>query len=702
LPVSNCMPAARHFCRKNTTTFFFMQSEMNNIAEYLVFHAHRHPEKTAFVFTGDDEQLPVKLPYAGLAAAVKQLAQSLAAKDLYGKRALLIYQDVQSFIVSFLACQYTGIIPVPVPYVQGSRQNARLAAVAADAGVAAILCCGYSVEKIEKGFAGFPETGKVEIIATDTQLPGIDQQETLQPLYHETSFIQYTSGSTGSPKGVVVSSSNLLHNQQLIAQTFRCDENAVILSWLPFHHDMGLIGNILHSVYTGCTCVLMPPSQFIQNPLRWLTAISTYRATHSGGPNFAYDLCVSKIPATALEQLDLSCWQAAYNGSEPLRQNTLHQFSTYFQPAGFGASCIIPCYGLAEATLLVSAGNNTTEPAVLYIDSDAPAAGKIVLTNGSNPAARALVSSGRVAAGMEVKIVVPGSKKPCGELEEGEILVAGDSVTKGYWNKDNNEVFSSIDGRHFLHTGDLGFFMGEELFVHGRIKEMLIVRGKNFYPADIEQAAAESNGCIGGNSVAVFSISDEDRFVIAAEIKREFLKNINAGKIIDDIVRSVTDVFGIQPFDVLLLAPLGIPRTTSGKIQRIKCREMYARKEFTILGSQEALLHAGHKREKNILLLHEVVRNAGYETIRAYITDIIECKTGVSQFNREDDNVILTEMGMDSLGAMEVINTVNKDLAINIDASDVFRENTLPGLIVTVENMLWLKNGAPFKEEITV
>jgi acyl-CoA synthetase (AMP-forming)/AMP-acid ligase II/acyl carrier protein len=680
-----------------------MQNEMNNIVEYLAFHARRHPEKTAFVLTGGHEQSPEELSYAGLEAAVKLLACHLAAKKLYGKRALLIYQDVQSFIVSFLACQHTGIIPVPVPYLQGSKQSVRLAAVAGDASVSAILCCGHSIEQIQKGFAGFPETGEVEIIATNTELPSIDLQEILQPCYHETSFIQYTSGSTGRPKGVVVSSKNLLHNQQLIAQTFCCDENSVILSWLPFHHDMGLIGNILHSIYTGCTCVLMPPSQFIQNPLRWLAAISKYRATHSGGPNFAYDLCVNKIPPSALQQLDLSCWQAAYNGSEPLRPNTLRQFCTYFQPAGFRASSVIPCYGLAEATLLVSAGINQIAPAVIYIDSEASVAGKIVLTEQTNPAARALVGSGKAAAGMEVKIVIPGSKEPCGELEEGEILIAGTSVTKGYWNKDNKEVFSSIDERLFLHTGDLGFFKEEELFVHGRIKEMLIIRGKNFYPADIEQVVAESNNCVAENGVAVFSINDgEDRFVIAAEIKRELLRNINTENIIHSIFQSVTNCFGIKPCDVLLITPLGIPRTTSGKIQRTKCSEMYVRKEFTVLESQQELLRMKQTRERNLLLLDEVIINASYETIKAYITDIIECKTGGFQFNREDDNVVLTEMGLDSLGAMEVINTVNKDLAINIDTSDVFRENTLPGLIVTVENMLWLKNGAPFKEEITV
>jgi acyl-CoA synthetase (AMP-forming)/AMP-acid ligase II/acyl carrier protein len=678
-----------------------MQSEMNNIAAYLAFYACRHPEKVAYVLTGDQDKPARELTYAALDETVKLLAQYLDNQNLYGKRALLIYQDVQPFIISFLACQYAGIVPVPVPYAQGSKQTARLAGIAADAGVSVILCCKQSIEQIRKSFSGLPQTGGVHTIATD--IVPATTAAMLVPRYHDTAFIQYTSGSTGNPKGVVVSNSNLLHNQLLIAQNFGCNQDSIILSWLPFHHDMGLIGNILHAIYTGCTCVLMSPSQFIQSPQRWLEAISTYRATHSGGPNFAYDLCVSKVLQSVLQRLDLSCWQVAYNGSEPIRQRTIQQFGAYFKPSGFSASAIITCYGLAEATLLVSSGTNQKPPPVIYIDSDASADGKIVLTDMASDSARAIVGSGKVAAGMDVKIVKPGSKKICEALEEGEILVAGESVTKGYWNKDNTEVFSNIDGRLYLHTGDLGFFKDGELFIHGRMKEMLIIRGKNFYPSDIEQVVAASDHSIGENGVAVFSIKNEEGgFVVAAEIKRENLRNIEATAIVQNINKSVTDYFGIKPYDILLVTPFSIPRTTSGKIQRTKCGETYASKGFSIIGSQMQLYETDKKRERNMHLQHEVIQLPGYENIKAYLIDIIECKTGGFQVLHNNAQIILTEMGLDSLGAMEVINTVNKDLRINIDAADVFRENTLAGLIVTIENMLWLKSGASSKEEITI
>jgi acyl-CoA synthetase (AMP-forming)/AMP-acid ligase II/acyl carrier protein len=679
-----------------------MQHDYKNIAEYLTWHAGRCPDKAAFVIKGDKGEVKSELTYSVLQQSVNMLACNLVSRQLYGKRALMIYQDAREFIVSFLACQLAGIIPVPVPYVKGSKQIMRLTAVADDAGIAVILCNSYSIKDIEEGLGGFIAKEKTGIIPTDAgHMIGHLLTETV-PSYHDISFIQYTSGSTGRPKGVIISSTNLLHNQLQIQQTFGCDEHSVILSWLPFHHDMGLIGNMLHAIYTGCTCVLLQPSHFIQNPAVWLNAISVHRATHSGGPNFAYDLCVNKIPESALQQLDLSSWQVAYNGSEPLRENTMRQFGNYFRPAGFNPASFFPCYGLAEATLLVSGTKKAPVPSVLYIDKEASAAGKIVIAGSDSASAIAVAGSGIIAAGMQVKIIAPGTGNECGEMAEGEILLAGESITKGYWNKDNSEVFADLNGTPFLRTGDLGFLKDGELFVHGRIKEMLIIRGKNFYPADMEQVAAESDNAVEKNGVAVFSINDKGGFAVVAEIKRRCVKDVNAAAVIRAVSQAITTCFGVSPDDVILTGPMGIPRTTSGKLQRTKCSGMYARNEFSVLEQQRQLAEKTKSSEKNSQLLNAVLTDADYDSVKAYITGVIENKIAGFSLAPGDDDAELTAIGLDSLAAMEVINTLNKDLSISLDAAKMLQENTLAGLVTTVENMLWLKKAKTSNKEIAV
>ncbi len=329
-----------------------------SIIDRLIQHTGTFPQKTVFITPGNEETEEIRVTYQELATRVTGLAIQLMDQQLTGTRALLVYQDVMEFIIAFLACQYAGIIAVPVPYVKGTKQFIRLTGIMEDAQAGVVLCAGRSIAFLQKGLHDYLSLHQTGIISTD-----IESSSTLLPftrgtVYNEIAFIQYTSGSTGRPKGVVVSHRNLLHNQQLIKDTFNGDEHAVIFSWLPFHHDMGLIGNILHTIYVGCTGVLMSPFHFVQKPARWLEAITTYRVTHSGAPNFAYDLCVNKIAQEDLSRFELSSWKVAFNGSEPVRFDTLQRFASFFKPAGFSAHSFFPCYGLAEATLLVSGGKD--------------------------------------------------------------------------------------------------------------------------------------------------------------------------------------------------------------------------------------------------------------------------------------------------------------------------------------------------------
>jgi acyl-CoA synthetase (AMP-forming)/AMP-acid ligase II/acyl carrier protein len=684
-----------------------MRNKENNIIDYLKEHALSSPNKTAFIIVENGEMTERKISYLELSMRVEKLAAHLTSEQLQGKRALLVYQDILEFIISFLAATWSGIIPVPVPYVKGTKQLARLLKIMEDAQVDTLLCTHYSIAHLKQGLSALPQSGKMEIIPTDTD----HDQGALQSkrnrkakrVHDKIAFIQYTSGSTGNPKGVVITAKNLLHNQQLIKDTFGCDGESVIFSWLPFHHDMGLIGNILHTIYIGCTCIIMPPFHFIQTPGKWLEAISTYKVTHSGGPNFAYDLCVNAIPRAEAAKLDLSTWKVAYNGSESVRADTIQRFASHFKSAGFRQNAFFPCYGLAEATLLVAGLKKTPAATTLFIDGEGTIDGKIIISAEGGPGAKPIVSSGGIAIGMECKIFSIAGPRECAELEEGEICIAGDSVTAGYWNKDNNAFFYDFGARRFMRTGDLGFLYDGELFVHGRLKEILIIRGRNFYPQDIEQIVSECDTAIETNGVAIFSIDNqEEKFVIVAEIKKTLIKGLSAENIISQIDNLVHGSLGISPYDIILTTPLGIPRTTSGKLQRVKCKDNYQDNAFTVIASKLGLAQKWVKKERNSLLATEVLRARDYNTIKGYLIDIIESKFSQLPIDPLNDRSDLTALGIDSLRAMELINAVNKDLAVNMDATTVFRDNTLSGLIHVIENLLWLKYEQPTGKEIII
>lgn len=680
-----------------------MQTDKENIINKLLEHTLDFPGKTAFIVLGNDAETNQLISYRELALRVKTLAHALTKRQLAGQRVLLIYEDTAAFLVSFLACMYSRIIPVPLPFIKGGKQVARIMNIMADAQATAVLCSREVSIPWPQDPADSARFHPIELIYTDqlSTVPG--DSELPPPSSHEIAFIQYTSGSTDTPKGVVITHANLVHNQRLIQNMFGCDPHSVIFSWLPFHHDMGLIGNILHTIHAGCTCILMSPLHFIQKPHRWLEGISRYKATHSGGPNFAYDLCVDKISSEEALQLDLSSWKVAYNGSEPVRADTLRRFAGHFKTACFDQNAFYPCYGLAEATLLVSGRKQQPHPVAVKIDRDLSTQGVIQLVADDHPNATSLVSSGHVADGMHVKILSVRDQRECQEREEGEICIAGDSVTGGYWNKDNDQVFYAAGGRSYLRTGDTGFFHEGALFVHGRIKEMLIVRGKNHYPPDIERLIAGSHHDLEPYGVAVFALSDLDEdFAVVAEVKRTALKELDAESAIWAIDRAVEGLLGVAPRDIILTTPLGIPRTTSGKLQRVKCQDKYRQQALNVLSSRLSVLENRYRRGKDDRLLVNLMQRRDRTAIQAYLVDLIEAKVGRLSPHGLNDSTELTEIGLDSLRAMELVNAVNKDLNINIDAARVFQHNTLTGLVNVIESILWLKEKQSFGKEITI
>jgi acyl-CoA synthetase (AMP-forming)/AMP-acid ligase II len=395
-------------------------------------------------------------------------------------------------------------------------------------------------------------------------------------------FLQYTSGSTSVPKGVVVNQRNLLANLEMMAIAFENDADATYVGWAPLFHDMGLIANLLEPFYLGALCVLMPPAVFAQRPWLWLKAVSDYKARVSGGPNFAYDLCVERRDLVLRRDFDLSSWRVAFNSAEPVRAGTIDSFSRIFASRGFRREAFFPCYGMAEATLLVSGGPPLHDPTIRALSKTGLSQGRAEAT--ATAADRILtVGCGRALVGEEIRIVDPVSRQPLADGNVGEIWVSGPHIPQGYWEKPDasEETFratlASLAEPRFLRTGDLGFIIDGEVFIAGRIKDVMIVRGRNYYPQDIERAAEAAHQGLRIGSSAVFAVmrGDAQEIVLVQEVERTSRRSIDHWRAVAVIRQAIFEEFELTLNNVVLIQPGSIPKTSSGKIKRAETRERY-------------------------------------------------------------------------------------------------------------------------------
>ncbi len=585
--------------------------EASSLIGLLRARAAADPGRPAFTFLADGEREERLLTYGELDRRARAIAAHLQALPMAGERALLLLPPGLDFISAFAGCLYAGVAAVPVSPPTGRRALPRLQAILADCGPRAILTAAAARRGLEKLLARHAAPSHLPeiFLEVDGVAPGAaeDWRETASRA-DDVAFLQYTSGSTSSPKGVMVSHGNLLANQRMIQEAFATDEGAVIASWLPPHHDMGLIGGLLHPLFLGARCVLLSPLHFLQRPRRWLEAISRHRASVSGGPNFAYDLCARRVALDADDPLDLSAWRVAFNGAEPVRAEALERFAAAFAGAGFRSRAFFPCYGLAEATLLVSGrraqGEEPEEPAIFAADAAAlsqdrvAAAGDPRAAAGEDPpaAARRLVGCGRVASGLEVRLVDPVSSTERGAEEVGEIWVAGESVALGYWAQPRTsaETFAARLPSHpgtFLRTGDLGFVRDGELFVAGRLKDLILVRGRNLYPQDIEWTAERSHPALrpGGGAAFAVEAGGEERLVLVQEVASQAdASPATMAAMAAAIRRAMAEEHEVQVASLLLARPGAVPKTTSGKVRRRACRDLFLSGGLEILGSFEA------------------------------------------------------------------------------------------------------------------
>jgi acyl-CoA synthetase (AMP-forming)/AMP-acid ligase II len=559
------------------------QPKFSTLIDLLSYRAQMQADQTLFTFLRGGETETGHLTYADLHMQAQAIATTLQSIAKPGERALLLFQPGLEFIAAFFGCLYAGVIAVPAYPPRRNQSLTRLQSIAADAEATIVLTTHNLLETLQVAAQETLMLANLQWVATDAldlavaaawQAPVVDGDHL--------AFLQYTSGSTGDPKGVMISHGNLLHNSALIQACFQDTPQSQGVSWLPVYHDMGLIGGVLQPIYVGAQTVLMSPVDFLQKPIRWLEAVSRYGATTSGGPNFAYDLCIQKVTPEQIEKLDLSRWELAFTGAEPVRSDTLEKFAQTFAPCGFQKSAFYPCYGMAETTLIVSGGAKSAVPPVVNVDAMSLERNQVVLSKRPQDTDRQIVGCGQTQLEQQVLIVNPDTMLPCQDDQVGEIWVSGASVAQGYWNRAQQtaEAFQAMpanaaaDSAKFLRTGDLGFVHQGELFVTGRLKDVIIIRGQNHYPQDIERTVEQSHAALRPGAGAAFAIDFKgaERLVIIQEVERSYLRKLDVQEVVSSIRQAVTMHHGLDIYATVLVKTGTIPKTSSGKIRRHACR----------------------------------------------------------------------------------------------------------------------------------
>ncbi|MBW4673437.1 MAG: AMP-binding protein [Desmonostoc geniculatum HA4340-LM1] len=568
--------------------------QATSLIRVLEIRAKTQSSQIAYTFLEDGETEAGTLTYQNLAQQVQAIAAHLHSCVLPGERALLLYPAGLEFVAAFLGCLAAGVIAVPANLPKRNQKLSRIEAIIQNAQATMVLTTQSLLTSLKSQLERNLQLTALEYVATDTLTHDSSlglQSSTIRP--DSLAFLQYTSGSTGKPKGVMVTQENLLQNLADLDLGWEHTQKSVMVTWLPTFHDMGLIYGMLLPLYKGFPCYMMPPSAFLQRPIRWLTAISRYRATHSAAPNFAYTRCLEKITPEQIATLDLSSWQVALNGAEPVRAEVLEQFAQTFEPSGFKYSSFCPGYGLAEATLKVAAIRKSQKPQICRVQTQALKGNRIIIARDEDQGIQHLVSCGQTEIDTEIVIVNPNTLKRCADDEVGEIWVKGTTVAQGYWQRpeETQHTFKALiaDTQEgpFLRTGDLGFIQEGQLYVTGRLKDVMIIRGCNYYPQDIEHTVEQSHPALRSSCGAAFTveINGEEHLVIAQEIERTALRQLNKDEVIEAIRRAVSQEYQLQAHAILLLKPASIAKTSSGKIQRSTCRTQFLENSCNLVDS---------------------------------------------------------------------------------------------------------------------
>ncbi|WP_428240820.1 AMP-binding protein [Gynuella sp.] len=638
--------------------------------ECLQNQAAGYGDKPCFEYSSDGVSVSGSITFAQLDQRARALAVQLRRQLDTGERAVLMMPNGIEYIVGFFACVYAGIVAVTAYPPQSRRRDwGRLSAVARDCQARQIICLDQHVGTVEEWLSSESLACEVTVVpaqgdmaaANDWCRPAIQADDLM--------FLQYSSGSTGMPKGVMLSHANLLANARMIQQQLGFSAQRNCVSWLPMYHDMGFVGYVLTPLLSGATVRLLPPPLVVQSPYLWLKTISDCRAAISGGPNFIFDHCVSRINPAQRASLDLSCWEVIPNGAEPILATTLQRFEQAFAGTGLAAEAMKPSYGMAEACLFVS----TT-----------PAQERYRVWSGETAQ---WVSSGRLHDGLDICIADPVTLEPQAEGEVGEICFRGTSVSRGYWAKDeiNQQVFNQTIAAEsgYFRTGDLGFIRDGYLYVSGRLKEMLIVRGNNYFPQDIEATVQAVDDDLTDHGGAVFAVQQSgqpEQLVLVQELTRQGSRRHDLEQLIHRIRQVVTESHDISLSTVVLISPASLAKTTSGKIQRLRSRELFLADQLKVIRQWQA---SALEEDESLVELPTLAAPVTAGAIENWICHWAAQQTQLP-LTSIDTGQPLSASGLDSVDAMTLSEALSQALPQDIDSELIWQSDTISALAQAV------------------
>jgi acyl-CoA synthetase (AMP-forming)/AMP-acid ligase II/acyl carrier protein len=657
------------------------------LADLLQSRAERSGDRCVFNFIRSAEGETTSLTYAELHERAMAIAGQLQSVTAVGERALLLFPPGLDFVSAFFGCLYAGVVAVPVSPLRRNRPSSSLEEILKVSRSSVVLSTADHYGQAKRLYSRIPEVLDRPWIAAE-EIADEWKQKWVDPHVdgRQLAFLQFTSGSTSSPKGVMLTHENLLHNSALIQRAFGNTAESSAVIWLPLYHDMGLIGGVLQPIFCGGSSTLIAPSAFLHRPLLWLEAISRVRASVSGGPDFAYDLCARNISNGARNGLDLSCWKVAFTGAERIRANTLDRFATAFAECGFRREAFFPCYGLAEATLIVSGGPRPAAPTVADLDAEALAHNRVQDKNGNGKPASRVVGCGESLPGQQIVIVDPDTHTRCSAGQIGEIWLRGPSVARGYFDrpKATKAAFEAhlADTREgpFLRTGDLGFLREGQLFVTGRLKDLIIIRGRNYYPEDVEHTVHKAHDAFRAGHCVAFSVDVEDResLVIVQEIEPR-RRDLDTDSALRAIRQAVAEQFELEVHAIILAKAGTIPKTTSGKKRRSACRERYLGGQQDVIAHWTASFAAAEEGQIDDGIYEPVARNVTAREIEDWLIDRIAARLRIPRSKIHTTTPFL-EFGMGSLDAVQIAGDMERWLGRTLSPTAVYNHPTIEAL----------------------
>lgn len=667
------------------------RKKFDNLSELLNYRAEHQADQAAYTFLSNGERISGRLTFSELRGRAYSVAGLIETVNRQKMPVVLLFPSGLDFIVTFFGCLVAGAIAVPAP-IPGRRDANRLLAILDDSQAKIVITTRSAFARLDSDLIKQFEERFVSVHCIDDAAQSICVARPSCICLSSIAFLQYTSGSTHTPKGVVVTHANLLHNLSAIADATGRRSSDVSVSWLPLFHDMGLIDGVLSPIYSGYHAVLMSPEAFVQKPIRWLMAISRFKATISGAPNFAYAKCVEKVNDKELNGLDLGSWRVAYNGAEPVKHETIDAFCHRFSPYGFRSSSLLTCYGLAESTLCVSVSKGDGKD-VLDIDSELLKHNKVVLSKGQHKGqdVTCLVSSGSVIGDQSVVIADPVTNTCVNDDMVGEIWVKGASVTQGYWQRPletdaaYNRILSDINEGPFLATGDLGFIHNHRLYVVGRVKDLIIIHGKNHYPQDIETTCANAHPALRPGHAAAFSVEhdSDEKVVVVQELVRN-IKGVDLNEVIDVMRESIALCHQLPVYALVLVKIGGVPMTSSGKIQRSLCKNRFLNDQLSVVKQWGACANNLSSKELSQELFGDLGspspdRTQAERSISDWLCSQISQQLGV-RLNELEKAKSLSGYGLDSAGAMELCGAINDKMGIEVSPIEIFDHPSVDAL----------------------